>query len=165
MNRLQKLVQQIGKLPASWQPTALSYTLGQVVKFTGTAGLRFEKMTQEEVVVKVANKKKVQNHIGQVHAVASALLAESATGMVVGMNLPDDKLPLLKRMEIDYTKRSQGAQTAIARLSPADRQRLIDEPKGDVLVPVTINDETGTEVVQMKFYWAWIPKKKKEASG
>lgn len=161
MNKLSKIVHKIYKLPAFMQKTALSYSIGNVVKFVGTAGLRFEKMSQHEVILSLENKAKVQNHIGQVHAVATALLAETATGMVVGMNLPDDKIPLLKNMSIDYTKRSQGAQKAIARITPEMIERLKVEDKGDLLIPVTITDSVGTEVVQVEMLWAWILKKRK----
>ncbi|WMX12143.1 MULTISPECIES: DUF4442 domain-containing protein [unclassified Aureispira] len=161
MNKLSKIVHKIYKLPAFMQKTALSYSIGNVVKFVGTAGLRFEKMSQHEVILSLENKAKVQNHIGQVHAVATALLAETATGMVVGMNLPDDKIPLLKNMSIDYTKRSQGAQKAIATITPEMIERLKVEDKGDLLIPVTITDSVGTEVVQVEMLWAWILKKRK----
>lgn len=143
------------------QKTALSYSIGNFVKFIGTAGIRFEKMTAEEVVLSLQNKKKVQNHLGQVHAAATALLAETATGMIVGMNLPDDKIPLMKNMSISYTKRSQGAQKAIATIDPAMIEQFKTEDKGDILVPVTITDSVGTEVIQAEMLWAWIPKKKK----
>lgn len=143
------------------QKTALSYSIGNFVKFIGTAGIQFEKMSAEEVVLSLKNKKKVQNHLGQVHAAATALLAETATGMIVGMNLPDDKIPLMKNMSISYTKRSQGAQKAIATIDPAMIEQFKTEDKGDILVPVTITDSVGTEVIQAEMLWAWIPKKKK----
>jgi len=53
--------------------------------------------------------KQVQNHIGSVHACGMALAAESATGILIGMNVPDDRLPLCKRMAVDFTRRSQGS--------------------------------------------------------
>lgn len=143
------------------QKTALSYSIGNFVKFIGTAGIQFEKMSAEEVVLSLKNKKKVQNHLGQVHAAATALLAETATGMIVGMNLPDDKIPLMKNMSISYTKRSQGAQKAIATIDPTMIEQFKTEDKGDILVPVTITDSVGTEVIQAEMLWAWIPKKKK----
>lgn len=144
------------------QKTALSYSIGNFVKFVGTAGIRFEKMTAHEVVLSLENKKKVQNHIGQVHAAATALLAETATGMVIGMNLPDDKIPLMKNMSINYTKRSQGAQKAVATIAPEMIEQFETEDKGDILIPVTITDSVGTEVIQAEMLWAWIPKKKKK---
>ena len=41
-------------------------------------------------------------------------MASAATGFAVGMNLPDDKLPLIKTMKVDYVKRSQGDMKAVA---------------------------------------------------
>lgn len=160
MNKLSKIVHNIYKLPTFMQKTALSYSIGNFVKFVGTAGIRFEKMSTHEVILSLENKKKVQNHIGQVHAAATALLAETATGMVIGMNLPDDKIPLMKNMSINYTKRSQGAQKAIATLAPELIEQFKTEDKGDVLIPVTITDSVGTEVIQAEMLWAWIPKKR-----
>jgi len=162
MNKLSKIVQKIYQLPTFMQKTALSYSIGNFVKFVGTAGIRFEKMSAHKVVVSLANKKKVQNHIGQVHAAATALLAETATGMILGMNLPDDKIPLMKNMSISYTKRSQGAQTAVATIAPEMIEQFKTEDKGAILIPVTITDSVGTEVIQAKMLWAWIPKKKKK---
>jgi acyl-coenzyme A thioesterase PaaI-like protein len=48
-------------------------------------------MTCNEVVITLSEKQKVQNHIGQVHAASTMLFAEIATGMVVGMNIPNGK--------------------------------------------------------------------------
>jgi len=72
------------------------------VPFVGTARLQVETLEPERAILSVENKRRVQNHIDGVHAAAMALLAETATGFVVGMNLPDDTLPLLKSMHIDY---------------------------------------------------------------
>jgi hypothetical protein len=36
------------------------------------------------------------------------LLAESCTGFIVEINLPDDKLPLIKRMDLNYVKCATG---------------------------------------------------------
>jgi len=65
-----------------------------MVKLAGTAGLRVEKLTEREVEVVLKNKRRIQNHIGGLHACSMALAAESATGMVVGMNVPDTHIPL-----------------------------------------------------------------------
>lgn len=160
MNKLSKIVRNIYKLPVFMQKTALSYSIGNVVKFIGTAGLRFEKMSHKEVVISLANKPKVQNHIRQIHAVATALLTETATGMVVGMNLPDNKIPLMKNMSISYTKRSQGQQSAVATLTDEMIAQLQTEEKGELVVPVSVKDSVGTEVIKAEMTWAWIPKNK-----
>ena len=86
-------------------------------------------------------------------------MAETATGIVVGMNLPDDKIPLLKNMSIDYVKRSQGEQKAVATLTQDDIALIQSEAKGELLVSVVVTDAVGTEVIKAVMLWAWIPKK------
>ena len=126
----------------------------------GTAGLRYEEITPQRVVVRIRNQRKVQNHIQGVHAAAMALLAETATGFCVGMNLPDDKLPLIKTMKIDYVRRSQGDMVAAASLRPEQIQQILSQDKGEVTVPVTITDASGEQPIQAEMVWAWVPKKR-----
>lgn len=158
MNRLEKQVQRLSQYPKS----ILSFVIGRVVPYTGTSRLLFEKMTKTEVIISIKNRKKVRNHIGQVHAAAMMLIAETATGMVVGMNIPDDKIPLIKSMKTDFVKRSTGAMRAVAHLSEEQIQQITSLEKGEVRVPVTVTDETGIEPIVVEAIWAWIPKKKKE---
>ena len=122
--------------------------------------MRFEVLTTDKCVVTVRYRRKVGNHIGTLHAAAMALAAESATGFVAAMNIPDSKVLVIKTMELNYLKRTKGTLTATATLSEAERQRMIDEPKGDVLVPCTLADETGTETVTANMTWAWTQKRK-----
>lgn len=60
-------------------------------------------------VVTLKNRRRVQNHIGGIHACGMALAAESATGIVVGMNVPDTAIPLCKSMKINFVRRCEGA--------------------------------------------------------
>ncbi|MEO0876310.1 MAG: DUF4442 domain-containing protein, partial [Bacteroidota bacterium] len=113
MNRLAKAVTKLSAYP-NW---VLSFVIGRMVKFTGTAGISYDMMTSDKVIVSMKNRPKVRNHIGQIHAAAMMLLAETATGMVLGMNVPDDKLPLLKYMNSKFVKRSQGQMIAEATLT------------------------------------------------
>ena len=70
-----------------------------------------------------------------------------------------DKVPLMKTMSIDYVKRSQGQQTAIATLSQEAIALIQTDIKGELLVPVVVTDSVGTEVIKATMLWAWIPKK------
>ena len=130
------------------------------VKFVGTAGLTITGTDLKSVTFVQKNRKKVQNHIGSVHAAAMALLAESATGFVVGLNLPGDKLPLIKTMNLKYVKRSKGDMKAVAWLTEEQIELMKSEPKGDVLVNVKVTDETGDEPVLCEMNWAWVEKNK-----
>lgn len=158
-NRLNRNIERVNKMPKIIKPWLLDKSIGRVVKFVGTAGIHFEKMTCQKVVISLQNKKKVQNHIGQIHAAATTLLAETATGMVVGMNIPDDKVPLMKDLSINFIRRSLGKQMAVAWLSDEQIDKIRNTQKGDLSVPIKVTDETGQEIIQAVMNWAWVPKK------
>jgi acyl-coenzyme A thioesterase PaaI-like protein len=159
-NKLARTVAGLQRLPSGLRTWVTSFALGRVVPFVGTASLRYEELTSQRVVVSIRNQRKVQNHIQGVHAAAMALLAETATGFCVGMNLPDDKLPLIKTMKIDYVRRSQGDMVATAQLRPEQVRQIATQDKGEVTVPVTITDASGQEPIHAEMTWAWVPKKK-----
>jgi acyl-coenzyme A thioesterase PaaI-like protein len=159
-NQLKRVVESSKWLPANVRATVVSKILGKVVPYVGTTGLLYEEITSERVIVSIRNQHKVQNHIKNIHAAAMALLAETATGFVVGINLPDDKLPLIKSLKVDFYQRTQGDMRAVATLTPEDVARITTEPKGELWVPVTVTDESGNEPIKCEMLWAWIPKAK-----
>jgi uncharacterized protein (TIGR00369 family) len=159
-NKLSQNLAKLEKLPAPVSAFARTQLMGRMVKFVGTAGLRIEALTEENCVATLANASKVQNHIGSVHAAAMALLAETVTGFVVGMNVPDDRVPVIKSMHVDYTKRAKGALRAVATLSQEDRERMRTAEKGEVTVPVVVTDEANVEPIHCTMIWAWTPKRR-----
>ncbi|TQV71570.1 DUF4442 domain-containing protein [Aliikangiella marina] len=160
-NQLAKIVDKLNAKPKWMRGWLLDYVLGSTIKFVGTAGVQCKKLTQQESIFVLKNRKKVQNHIGTVHAAATSLVAETASGMVVGMNIPDDKIPVLKTMHIDYTKRSTGNLRAHATISEEQVERLYKEEKGDTVISVTVTDDAGVEPVECQMTWAWVPKIRK----
>jgi acyl-coenzyme A thioesterase PaaI-like protein len=157
-NRMVRMLQRVEALPSLLRRPARNLALRRAVPFTGTAGLDYLTLTAGEVEVAIANRRPVRNHIGGVHAAAMALLAETATGMVVGMNVRDDCLPLCKSMRVDFRKRATGAMRATARLSEAQRASMVEQTKGEVTVTVVVTDEAGVSPIECEFVWAWIPK-------
>jgi uncharacterized protein (TIGR00369 family) len=139
----------------------LTWAFGRIVRFVHTGGVRFEYLSEERALLHIPNHKRVQNHIGSVHATAMALLAETASGAVLGMNVPEDRVPLLKSMHMDYQKRAQGDLRAEATLDAATRARILREEKGEIIVPVKVTDESGEQPVQCHMLWAWVPKHRK----
>ena len=156
-NRLERQLERLNEVPAFARPWFRSVVLGRAVPFTGTAKLRYEEMSASSVQIFVANNTKVRNHIGGVHAMASTLAAETATGMVMGMNVRDDCLPVVKDMRVQFKKRGQGAMRAVATLSEEQRELIRSTTKGEVTVPVTVTDESGNQPIECEFIWAWIP--------
>jgi acyl-coenzyme A thioesterase PaaI-like protein len=143
-NRLSKLVKATSKFPKGIRSTLWSKAFGRVVPMVGTANIKYHRA--------------MQNHIGQLHAVAMALIAETATGFVTGMNVPDSSIVLIKSMHIDYKRPSKGDMTATATLSAEQILEMQTSEKGETLVPVTIMDESGKEPVECQMVWAWVSK-------
>ena len=156
-NRLERQLDRLTEVPAFARPWFRNVVLRRAVPFTGTAGLEFVEMTTGRVEIGIKNEKKVQNHIGGIHASAMNLVAETATGMVVGMNVRDDCIPLAKELKMAFRKRATGALRAVATLSDDQRAAMRDSDKGEVSVPVTVTDEAGVNPVECEFVWAWIP--------
>ncbi|MFC2994677.1 DUF4442 domain-containing protein [Acinetobacter sichuanensis] len=157
-NRLSKLVNATSKLPKGIQSTILSKAFGRVVPMVGTAKLRYVEITPSRVEVKIENNKNMQNHIGQAHACAMALVAETATGFVTGMNIPDSCIVLIKHMNIQFKRPSKGGLTAVATLTDEQRKMMQESEKGETLVHVIVKDESGQEPIQCEMLWAWVAK-------
>ncbi|EKX55456.1 hypothetical protein GUITHDRAFT_62618 [Guillardia theta CCMP2712] len=131
------------------------------VKFAGTAGIKFEALEEHSSVLSLKNRFWVQNHIKGVHACGMALLAETATGSVIGMNVPDSCIPLLKSMTVEYLKVAKGDLKGVATLDEEQRRLIRESEKGELVVPVKITDSEGKEPIRATMLWAWIPRTRK----
>lgn len=157
-NKLSKLVKATSKLPQGIRSTVLTKTFGRVVPMVGSAKIRYLEVTTSKVEVRMANHKAMQNHIGQLHACAMALLAETATGFVTAMNVPDSAIVLIKSIRIDYKRPTKGAMRAVATLSLEQQQLMQQTEKGETVVNVTVTDESGEAPIQCEMLWAWVSK-------
>lgn len=159
-NKMSRIAAKTAGFPQGLRSFILTRLFGRIVPFLATASVQFEEVSPARLVVSIKNRRKVQNHIKGVHAAAMALLAETSTGFVMGMNVPDDKLLLLKSMHVDYQKRAQGDLRAVATLSPDQIDLLHDTEKGNFSVSVEISDQSGEAPIQCQMVWAWLPKKR-----
>ncbi len=159
-NPLARAVAALDYLPHPARSRLLTLLFTRSVRFAGTGGIRFESLDRQRAVLRLANSSRVRNHIGTVHAAATALLAESASGAVFGINVPPDRLPLLKAMHIDYVRRAEGALVAEASLTDEAREQIECEERGEMIVPVTVTDSSGAEPVHCEMLWAWVPKRR-----
>ncbi len=157
LNRMQYQLGRLSEVPAFARTWYRNIVLRRAVPFVGTAGIHFVDVSPERVEVTLANEHKVQNHIHSIHASAMNLLAETATGMVVGMNVRDDCVPLAKEIRMAFKKRATGALRAVAVLTPEQRAALQSSDKGEINVAVVVTDETGISPVECEFIWAWVP--------
>lgn len=159
-NSMRRALRRLDRFPKGLAARLRSFVLGRTVRFVGTAGLVIEVISPEQVVVRIDNRRPVQNHIGTIHAAAMALLAETATGFAVGMHVHDGAVPVIKHMGVDYLRRAKGGLRAVARLSPEDQKRLHEDERGEVLVPVTVTDSEGQEPIRCEMVWAWTARRR-----
>ncbi|HZP13332.1 MAG TPA: DUF4442 domain-containing protein [Nevskiaceae bacterium] len=159
-NALARALAATQKLPAPLRRAAMTKLFTFKVKFAGTGGVKIEEAGEGRAVLTMRNRRRVQNHIGGIHAAGMALLAESATGVAFGLSVRDSHLPLLKSMKIDYVRRAQGDLRAEATLSADQRETMQTQDKGDAVVAVKVTDAAGEEPIRCVFVWAWVPKKR-----
>lgn len=160
-NPLRNFANKANKYPQWLARRLLTWMFRYKVKLAGTAKVDILSTDFMAVTFRQKNRKKVQNHIGSVHAAAMALLAESATGFIVGINLPGNKVPVIKSMTLQYVKRATGDMQATARLTPEQLEKLHTLEKGDITVEVVVTDAKGVEPVICEMVWAWVPKQRK----
>ena len=166
-NQFTKLLSVTKYLPAGARSSILSKAFGKVVPYVGTTGIYYETVEPNQVVVSLNNSKAVQNHIGSIHAVAITLLAETATGFILGLNLPSDRVLLIKSYSVNfYRPIKKGQMAAVASLSDEQRLDILNTPKGEMVIPCVIHDresDSDRDPIVVEMTWAWIPKSELEA--
>lgn len=149
-----------GALPASWRQPLVTHAVGQTIPFVATAGCVIDTYTPSRVVVGLDDRRDVHNHVGGMHAAAMSLLAETASGLVVALNLTPPAVPLLRTMRVNYRQMASGRVTATATLSDEETTRLRDRPIGKIDVDVRLTDDAGRDPVDGTLQWAWVPASK-----
>lgn len=157
-NRLSRAVNLINHLPRRVQPALLSLLFASQVRFAGTVRVRINSLTQQQACLTLRDRNRVRNHVGSIHAAAMALLAESATGFLVGMSVPDTHLLLIKTLRVDYKKRAIGSLRAVATLTTEQLSAVATQPRGEVTVQVEVTDESGQSPIACEMIWAWLPR-------
>jgi len=87
----------------------------------------------------------VHNHLHTVHAIASCNAAEMAMGMLMEATVPTSHRWIPKAMNVQYLQKATTSLRAQARLEPPDFSSIAEGI--DLVVPVSVVDSDGTEVV------------------
>ena len=159
-NQLTTAFALVEKLPAFMRDRARNIALRRAVPFLGTVKMRFHQTDLNCWEVSLANRKRAQNHLGQIHACAMVALAETVGVMICAHNMPGGRIPLVKQLNAQFVRRSTGDMRAIVRLTDEQRQYILDNEKGEMDLNVTVTDESGEEPVLATVTTAWIPRKR-----
>jgi acyl-coenzyme A thioesterase PaaI-like protein len=125
--------------------------------YFGSIGPRVEVLESGRCVVRIAHRRRVQNHIGTVHAIALCNMAEMAGGLATDATIPASMRWIPKGMSVRYLKKANGTMTATA-LVP-----LIDDPAAgqDLHAIVEVRDSHG-EVVFDADITMWVSPAQRE---
>ena len=157
-SRIAKVVEKVERLPSFLRQPVFNFLIGRAVPFVATSGLRITKATQNEWVATLYNRRKVQNHLKQIHACGMILIGETIGVMIMAMNLPGDRIPLVKNIQADFVKRSTGNMTGVVRLTDEQIESIQREPRGEVELEVFVTDEADVNPILLRVTAAWVPK-------
>lgn len=160
-NPFVRIANRYATLPERVRRPLVTRAVGEVIPFVDTAGCFVEAYTPTHVAVRLDNRSDVQNHLGGLHAAALALLAETASGLVVALNVPDGSAPLLRTMDVSFDRFAERAAQADARLTDEAAERIQSRPIGRVDVDVILTAPTsGETLVESRLQWAWLPEER-----
>ena len=123
--------------------------------YFGTIKPSFVELAPALCRVSMRKRRPVENHIRTVHALAMGNLCELAAGMVTEVTIPDTLRWIPRGMTIEYLRKAESGVTATARLT---KMEWAGGPES-VGVPVSVVDESGTEVVRAVITMYVTPKK------
>ena len=149
---LRKAWRSLNALPAGrW---LFSRMLGRYVPYTGTIGATVEVLEPGHCVVLLRERRRVRNHLDSIHAMALANLGEMATGLALMNSLPAKARGILKRFDIDYSKKARGQLTAecYCEIPGSNAEREVD-------VACDIRDRSGEVVSHVVAHWLIGPER------
>jgi acyl-coenzyme A thioesterase PaaI-like protein len=96
----------------------------------------------------------IRNHIGTFHAIAACNLAEIAMGMLCEATVPTSHRWIPKAMNVEYVTKAETGLRATAHIPELPDFAEITEG-ADLVVPVSIRDKSGAEVVRAQIT-TWV---------
>lgn len=95
----------------------------------------------------------VYNHLHTFHAIAACNLAEVAMGMLMEATVPSSHRWIPKAITAEYLGKATTSLRAVATLDVPDFAAITEGT--DVVVPISITDKAGTEVVSARIT-TWV---------
>lgn len=105
-----------------------------------------EELDVGKAVVSMKHRKWTSNHLGTQHAIACCNLVEMTMGCVVEASIPEHLRWIPRGMNVKYLAKATGKLTATSEVD-ADTTFTLDRYPGSIVIPVSVKDRAGKEVV------------------
>ena len=129
-----------------------SFLLGRMAPYSASIGARVEVLEPGFCRVSLKDRRRVRNHLGSIHAIALANLAEMASGLAVLVGLPPGIQGIVTGFSISYLKKARGRLIAECRA-----ENLHVSAEQDYEAHVAIMDAEGAVVARGAARWRLRP--------
>ena len=148
--RLRTLWRRLVSLPAG--KSIFTFLLGRMTPYSSSIGARVEQLEPGFCRVALRDRRRVRNHLGSIHAIALASLAEMASGLAVLVGLPATVQGIVTGFSITYLKKARGPLIAECRADHLDVTAAQDYE-----AEVSITDAQGDVVARASARWRLRP--------
>jgi uncharacterized protein (TIGR00369 family) len=151
LERFTRPGEQVRGLRAAWDHLArlpggrraFSRLIGAAAPYTGSIRAEVVEASEGRALVKLRERRRVQNHLRSIHAAALANLAEMTGSLAVAFSLPPASRFIPVGLRIDYLKKARGTIHA-ACTCPAFQGGVRSEHE----LPIELTNEKGDTVAR-----------------
>ena len=147
--RVRTLWQRLRPLPGGRH--LFSWLLRWLVPYSGTVRPLVLELEPGLARARIADRRRVRNHLNSVHAIALANVAELVSGLAMTVGLPDGARGIVTGLSIRYLKKARGPLVAEARFAlpnvSAEAEHafesVVTDATGDVVARATVTWRLG----------------------
>ncbi len=154
MNKLLALQEKFQKLP--FGQALFSYVVARQAPYFSTIKPKILKLEPHLCTIKMRKRRKVENHLKTVHAIAMCNLCELAGGLCLEVTLPKEFRWIPIGMEVAYLKKAKTDLVGLCKLPEIDWKNT-----DEVTCFVSVKDDSGIEVMNAHIRMKISPKKPK----
>ena len=154
MNRLLDLQERFSKFP--FGQSLFSYVVARNAPYFQTISPYILSLKPYHCQIKMRKKRRVENHLKTVHAIAMCNLCELTAGLCIEASIPKSHRWIPVGMQVAYLKKAKTDLTGTCQLDSIDWENIQEVP-----CFVSVKDTQGVEVMTANITMKVSPKPKK----